>query len=747
MDSSRWQFGSPLVTAMLGSAVIGGQFIAGKAARDALFLANFETSSLPAMVIVTAIFSIVLVVASSRALGHVAPGSWVPMAFGGAAILTLAVWVLAPSAPGLAARTLYLLVSGFGPMLASGFWLIASERFDPHTAKKHFGQIAGAGTLGGLLAGLGAARIAAIGDVRAMLLLLATLNLVCGWLARQLAGQPPIAPRQAGEQLATARPARSGLRVLSEARYLRPLAALVLLGAIAENFVDQAFKTQVQAAAGSGPSLGRFFALYYAALSLITFIVQAGGSRYVLEKLGLSVATGTPALMFLVGGAAALIVPGLRSITFTRAGEAVFRGSIYRSGYELFYTPIPPHDKRAVKSLIDVGVDRTGDIVGATITQQVLWIPQPGQTTVLLSLAMGCAGVALLIASRLTRGYEEALATSLLTRAVELDLSEVEDLTTRTTMVRALRHSTMARAATTHPDLETKQLRERPPGPPAVVDSDVQRIMTLQSEDSENIRRVLRSDKGLSAAVVPSVIPLLAQDGVSQDCIRALRAVAEERVGELIDALVDPNQPFAVRRRLARVFSVCVSQRAADGLMLGLEDLRFEVRYQCGRSLLAITEKSPAVRIDRARVFAFVHREVAVNRVVWENRRLLDRLKEDDDRSFLEGLVRDRASQSLAHVFTLLALVLPTAPLRIAFRGLYTDDESLRGTALEYLEGVLPPDIRERLWPFLEDRRRSGKVLRPREETLANLLRSNGSIRANLEELKTREAATRRNTS
>ena len=79
----------------------------------------------------------------------------------------------------------------------------------------------------------------------------------------------------------------------------------------------------------------------------------------------------------------------------------------------------------------------------------------------------------------------------------------------------------------------------------------------------------------------------------------ALRKVAEERVGELIDALVDPNQPFAVRRRLARVFSVCVSQRAADGLLLGLDDLRFEVRFQCARSLAAILEKNPRVRIDR----------------------------------------------------------------------------------------------------------------------------------------------------
>jgi hypothetical protein len=529
--------------------------------------------------------------------------------------------------------------------------------------------------------------------------------------------------------------------VLSEARYLRALAALVLLGTIAETFVDQAFKTQVQAATGKGPSLGSFFSLYYAALSLITFVVQSGGSRYVLEKFGLAVATGTPALMFIVGGAATLAAPGLRSLTLTRASEAVLHASIYRAAYELFYTPIAPHDKRTVKLLIDVGVDRTGDIVGATITRQVLWIPQPGQTTVLLLLAMGFAGVALLAASRLTRGYQEALEQSLLSRAVELDLSEAEDLTTRTTMVRALRNAGTASSSTIDRDLATRRLGERRPATPVFADSDVQQIMALQSGDRESIRRLLRSDKGLSAAVVPGVIALLAQDDMSHDCMHALQAVAEERVGELIDALTDPNQPFAVRRRLAQVFSVCVSQRATDGLLLGLEDLRFEVRYQCGRSLLAITEKNPVVRIDRERIFACVHREVTVNRGVWENRRLLDRLTEDDDRSLLTGLVRDRASQSLAHVFTLLALVLPTEPLRIAFHGLHTDDEGLRGTALEYLESVIPPDIRDRLWPFLEDRRQPGKVQRPRDEALANLLRSNVSIRANLEELKARAAA------
>ena len=90
-----------------------------------------------------------------------------------------------------------------------------------------------------------------------------------------------------------------------------------------------------------------------------------------------------------------------------------------------------------------------------------------------------------------------------------------------------------------------------------------------------------------------------------------------------------------------------------------------------------------------------------------------------------------------AFVATLLALVLPREPLQIAFRSLQTDDRQLRGTALEYLDGILPPAIRERLWPFLEaaPARRS---TRPREEVMAELLRSHRSIIVNLEALSQR---------
>jgi hypothetical protein len=84
-----------------------------------------------------------------------------------------------------------------------------------------------------------------------------------------------------------------------------------------------------------------------------------------------------------------------------------------------------------------------------------------------------------------------------------------------------------------------------------------------------------------------------------------------------------------------------------------------------------------------------------------------------------------------------LSLVLPRQPLKVAFRGLHTDDAMLRGTALEYLETALPEDIRVALWPFLEDTRAAAqRESRPTDEIISDLLQSNQSIVMNLEQAK-----------
>jgi hypothetical protein len=752
MAPSRNDPGAAIFTAMVCAGAIGAQFIAGKATRDALYLGTLDVRSLPVMVIVTALFSILLVAISSRTLRRVPPARVVPLAFAVNAILLLVEWALSGMAPAWTARAVYLQVSGLGPMLGSAFWLIATELFDPRTARQHFGQIAGIGTLSGLGGAMVAERTAALYGVTAMLPVLAGLSLLCAWQIRRLTAADPRLRAQPGIHLAAdaegppqdgrlegvtdllADSPQSGLRVLSQVSYLRNLALLVLLGTVGATLADYIFKVRAVETFGSGDALLRFFALYYAATSLLAFAIQTTSSRLALEKLGLALTASTPSLALAIGGIGAMVSSGLNGALVARAGESVFRGSLFRTGYELFFTPVPPAEKRAAKSIIDVGFDRLGDAVGGGVIRLLILLPIVYQSTVILGAAVACSIAALFAARRLNQGYIQTLERSLINRAVELDLRDVEDITTRTAILRTLQGAHLPqRGRTTDPSGTA-------PGT-AISEPEIQEILALRSRNRERILAVLRDEEGLPATLIPHVIPLLAWDPVAEEAGRALRRVVEERVGELTDALIDPNQPFAVRRRLARVFATGVSQRAADGALLGLDDLRFEVRFQCGRSLASIVAKNALVRIEPARIFDVVRREVAVGRPVWESHRLLDHVGDEDNRPFVDEFLKDRASQSLGHVFTLLSLVLPTTPLQIAYRGLHTDDPTLRGTALEYLEGVLPADLRERLWPFLGDRPDRGRHSKSRDEILADLLRSNESIVLNLEELR-RKAAT-----
>jgi hypothetical protein len=723
-----------MALAMIGAAAVTAQIVSGKATRDALFLTSLDYTALPTMLIATSVCSILLVALNTRAARRLCPSRLVPATFAASGALFVAEWLLRPSAPAATAIAVYLHVSCAGPLLASGFWLVSTERFDPRTAKQRFGQIAGMGTLGGLLSAVVAERVGATLGAPALLLVLAAIQFACAVVVWALAShaQPVVggAAAEARPRLRTSAPAaqesqRSGLRIVAETPHLRQLAYVVLLGTTSAALLDYLFKAQATETFGRGDHLLRFFAVYYAATSLLTFLVQVSSARLVLERWGVALSATSPSVALLVGSVASLLLPGFPSLTFARGAETVFRGSLFRTGYELFYTPMPADEKRAAKSIIDVGFDRVGDAIGGLLVRLALVVAPAAQGSAILLLGLAGSLAAILAGSRLKTNYIRTLENSLLDKAEGARFTGTADTTGTLDMATIQRY----RAARNQTETIESPASAATPLPP-----DVRDILRLRSRNRDRVMGVLSRQEGLTHALIPHVIPLLAWDHLAEHAVYALRKVAEEHVGALTDALIDPNQDFAVRRRLVRVFSVCVSQRAADGVMFGLDDARFDVRFQAARSLTEIIEKNPGVIIDEKRVFAAVEREVGVGRPVWESRRLLDGISSTEALSPLDEFVRDRAGTSLAHVFTLLALVLPREPLQIAFRSLQTDDQQLRGTALEYLDGILPPSIRERLWPFLE----AGPVRRssrPREEVMAELLRSHRSITVNLETL------------
>jgi hypothetical protein len=250
------------------------------------------------------------------------------------------------------------------------------------------------------------------------------------------------------------------------------------------------------------------------------------------------------------------------------------------------------------------------------------------------------------------------------------------------------------------------------------------------------IRQLLREESGFEPALIPQLISLLAWNEVAADVITSLRAAVPRIAGQLVDALLDPDQPFAVQRRIPRVLSACPTERIASGLLEGLKHKRFEVRFQCGLALYAIGVSNPMIQIAPAAVFEAVLRESSAGKKVWDSHQLLDGTEGDEVVPFVDEVLRHRTSRTMEHVFRLLSLVLPKQPLQIAFRGLYAGDESLRGIALEYLESVLPASVRGPLWPYLEDRRLPHREVRSQEEILATLMRSHESIELHLAALR-----------
>jgi ATP:ADP antiporter, AAA family len=735
-----------MIVAMVGAAAVTAQFVAGKATRDALFLTSLDFTALPAMLMATSVCSILLLAAHGRVARAITPAILLPAALIASGALFLGEWLMRSAAPSATAVIVYLHVSVSGALLASGFWLIVSERFDPRTAKRRFGQIAGAGTLGGLLGALFAERVASTSGVPAMLLFLAAFQFLTAWLVRLVALPAPRAAPGASIEAAASIPApiRCGLRVVAQAPHLHHLAALVLLGTTSAALLEYLFKAKVVEAFGPGDNLLRFFALYYAGSNLITFILQTASSRAMLERFGLALTLSTPAIAALAGSIGGLVAPGFGSLLIARGGESIFRGSWFRAGYELFYTPIPAAEKLAAKSVIDVGFDRLGDAVGGGLVRLAVLFAPAAQTSAILWLTVVSSVGAIVAASRLNHWYVQTLEKSLVKRAGGIDLSDGDDDSMRRLMVGMRKGNASRRLRLVDTDASTRlpEAGTQTPGLPAVAlaeagpirsirrDPELSDICVLRSGDTKRAIDVLSREDGLTAALIPHAIPLLAVNPLADYALFALRKVAEEHVGELADALLNPNQDYAVRRRLARVFSVCVSQRAADVLLLALDDQRFDVRFQAARSLAAIRDRNPRVGIVRERIYEVVLREVTVGRPVWESRRLLDGFV---GASPLDAFVRDRAGQSLAHVFTLLSLVLPREPLQIAFRSLHSADRHLRGTALEYLNGVLPPAIRQPLWPFLAHPR-ARRPARQRDEVMADLLRSDPSVLRNIAE-------------
>ena len=704
--------------AMTILGLIMAYLVAGRATRDAIFLSQFSTSNLPAMVAVAAIAAVAMSMLGSRMLVRLGPNRMAAFGFALSGIMQVAEWMLFGYSPRVAACLIYVHVVAFGSVLASAFWSLMNESFEPRSAKTVFGKIGASGTLGGFLGGLLAERVVALFSAQAVILVLAALHILCaGLLWMAFPSKPAPEQRQSDKREPTI------IDALHRYPFLLTLAGLVLAASVSASLLDFVFRARAAQVVGRGAALFRFFGLYYTATSLLTFLVQTFVCRLCLKRAGLSASAGALPAAVSLGSLLNAVFPSFNLLSGVRGMEIVIRGSVYRSAYELFYTAVSPGDKRSAKSLIDVGVERAGDLLGAGVVSLLL-VLSPSRYNLILFAAAGISAIAVLLAARLDGGYIHALEKSLFDRAVEVNPSLVDDSTTQSVLMRS---AEMPRS----PFAGDAPLVAGPHRP-FVADPYLRRVTNLRSGDSVRAIAAANEIGPGDWNLAPLLIELLAWDDVMPAACSALERVGPRIAGMLVDALLDPDRDFVIRRRVPRVLATMPAARSAEGLFEALQDQRFEVRFYAARALHLLVKDRPELMIAPDRVWQAVNCELSLQRSVWANHRLLDRRRSSEKQWFFDDHLLDRADRNLEHLFTLLGLLLPGDAVRIAFRALHTNDRQLKGTAFEYLESATPPDTRQLLLPLLEADAERRLQSADSERALRDLLASKAKVNTNL---------------
>ena len=731
-----------------GAFVMMGFVVLSRALREALFLDIYPASALPYVGGATVGLGLVGAGLFARAL-HSRPPRRVLR--GVIAALGLALAILYPFIGRSTSMVVvfYLLTAVGTLLLTSGFWLVVSELFVVREAKRLFGLVSAGGTLGLLVAGTSIRPLLAhFAPADLLIVLIGLLGfslLINELIPRERIGARADVPR------IPARPGE-GIRLVLETPHVRLIALVFFLVGAASAVVDFQFKEAVQQALGGGPQMAVFFGDFYAWTGGLALVVQLLVTTRFLTSAGIAWSVALVPLVVAFGSAGMLLVPGLVAATGLRGADSTLRKSVFRTVMEFLWVPVPHDIRRRTKTFVDLVADAAGEGLGFLLV--FLWVTLPGFSSRWLSLfVIGICLVLLWLSKRIGSEYFATLRSRLAAGgggdAMLTEASRGGDPLASTlsrvdiTRVLNTRGIDLERGSAGISDSGSAVEQIEPgPGSPgsesATSDESAgsdEPDTLLRSGDIGRIADFLRLGGGRDPDLVPALARLLARDRFVNPAAEALVEIGHPAVPGLTRLVADEGADFVIRRRIPPVLARIPGQAAEDALLLALTAGRFEVRYRAAVALArrrAAGLPGGAVPPDAA-VWEGIRDELGRGRAVWELARLLDDVEPDP---LVERRLGLRGELSLEHVFRLLGLVLDADPIRAAYRSLRSDDDEARSFALEYLEQVLPGDVKRRLWPFIGDlsEHQERRALRPLDHVVADLVRTGATLFGGSEE-------------
>jgi len=200
--------------------------------------------------------------------------------------------------------------------------------------------------------------------------------------------------------------------------------------------------------------------------------------------------------------------------------------------------------------------------------------------------------------------------------------------------------------------------------------------------------------------LVPDLLDRLAHHELRAEAAKALGEFGDTIVGALRGQLGDPTVAVAARREIPSIMVKIGTPAAASVLMENLLESDTALRFRIISALTKLRRLHPGSETDSQTVETVLAAEILGH---YRSYQILDKLgAAESGEDPVARALTESMQQELERIFRLVGLLHPHLDVHSAYLGLQSKRVSVHDNALEFLDNVLKPQLREMLVPLLD---------------------------------------------
>ena len=320
--------------------------ITGSAARDAYFLNMVDRDYLPLMFLAVAIVLTLAVQIYNRLSKN---RDLIQTTTVSSLVFAISLVFIQNNLKGWVIPFLYVWVEVIILIIITQFWILAADVFNPRQAKRLFSILGAGGALASIIIGSSIKYyVSLFGSENLLFVTIGFLGVVIlmANLIRPYRNinEPKIRSTKKDEK-------QQSNKLFTP--YMKSLATIIGLAAIASVIIDYQFKMTAIAAFPNQDDLVNFFGKYYAITGIARIIIDLYITSRVLSRFGILIAILILPISLMIGSLGFLLSPILATVFLSKFSDQVFKFTLHNASIQLFWIPVKNTIKTKLKPIIE----------------------------------------------------------------------------------------------------------------------------------------------------------------------------------------------------------------------------------------------------------------------------------------------------------------------------------------------------------------------------------------------------------